>query len=91
MFAFLVAIAIVAIFILGYSITLFRKGHHIQTDVGCNDDMKRMGLECTSQLMRREEAELRGEKYDAMTEDCSSDHCCTCTLACNGNSLHSKK
>lgn len=36
---------------LGLSITLIRKGHNIEGDVGDNRDMKRLGLKCTIEEM----------------------------------------
>lgn len=77
MLIFLITIVAVALMMLGLSITLLRKGRNLQGDVGENDDMKRMGLECTSAQIRREEAELRGEP---MPEDllCGSGNCSSC-------------
>lgn len=62
MTTFFIAAGAVAFFILGLSITLMRKGRHLQGDVGENDDMKRMGLECTTKAALSEEAALRGEE-----------------------------
>lgn len=80
MLTFIIAIIAVALLVLGLSITLIRKGRNLQGDVGENDDMKRLGLECTSQAIRREEAELRGVKPDQVNISCSSTTSCTsCT------------
>lgn len=70
---FLIAIGAVALFIIGLSITLMRKGHNIQTDVGDNDEMRKLGLKCTVEEFGN------GEK-------CPSDDggCCThCDTDCN--------
>ncbi len=67
-----VAIIAVAIMVLGLAITQIRKGRPLQSDVGDNDDMKRLGLKCTSQQFRQEEAELRGEKSDNIVGGCGS-------------------
>ncbi len=58
----LIAIAAVALFVLGLSITLIRKGHNIESDVGSNREMKKRGVECASAQIRREEAERLGNK-----------------------------
>lgn len=48
---FVIAIVAIALMVLGLSITLMRKGRNIQTDVGSNDDMRRLGLKCTIEQM----------------------------------------
>ncbi|HJE88179.1 hypothetical protein [Rikenella microfusus] len=58
----LIAIVALALFVLGLSITQIRKGHPIESDVGSNRDMKRLGIECASAQIRREEAERLGNK-----------------------------
>ena len=59
----LIAIAAVGLFVLGLSITLIRKGHDLESDVGSNREMRR-GIECASAQIRREEAERLGRKFD---------------------------
>lgn len=54
------AIVVVALFVLGLSITLIRKGHNIEGDVGNNRHMRAKGLECASAEIRRQEAERLG-------------------------------
>lgn len=46
MVVFLVAVVAVALMMIGLSITLMRKGHNIQGDVGDNPQMQSLGLEC---------------------------------------------
>lgn len=48
---FFIAIIALALFVLGLSITLIRKGRNIQSDVGSNDEMKRRGVACTIEQM----------------------------------------
>ena len=43
----LIAVAALAFFVLGLSITRIRKGHDLESDVGSNRDMKRMGIDFT--------------------------------------------
>lgn len=74
----LISIAALAFFVLGLSITLIRKGHNIENDVGSNRDMQRLGLECASAQIRREEAERTGRK-SYLSEGCGGgcDSCIT--------------
>lgn len=58
----LIAIVAVALFVLGLSITLIRKGRNLESDVGSNREMRRRGIECASAQIRREEAERLGNK-----------------------------
>lgn len=58
----LIAVAAVALFVLGLSITLIRKGRNLESDVGSNREMRRRGIECASAQIRREEAERLGGK-----------------------------
>ncbi len=53
---FLIAVGAVGLFVLGLSITLIRKGHDLESDVGSNREMRRLGIECASAQLRREEA-----------------------------------
>lgn len=54
----LIAIFFVAFLIFSLSITLIRKGHHIQSEVGENDEMKKRGIKCASHEMMEEERAL---------------------------------
>lgn len=79
---FIVAIAAVALFFIGYSITYFFKGRHMQTEVGENDDMKRIGIKCASQTIREEEANLRGVSVSEIDGICSASDCESCIAEC---------
>ncbi|MCD8073054.1 MAG: hypothetical protein LUE10_07800 [Alistipes sp.] len=56
----LAAVAVAAVFVLGMSLTLIVKGHHIRSEVGENPAMKRLGIKCPVSESIREEKELRG-------------------------------
>lgn len=60
---FLIAVGAVGLFVLGLSITLIRKGHDLESDVGSNREMRRLGIDCASAQLRREEAERLGRKF----------------------------
>lgn len=69
MLVFLVAVVAVALFVVGLSITLMRKGRNIQGDVGDNDEMKKLGLECA----------MKEGGVGACHDECSkSEGCATC-------------
>ncbi len=74
----LFATGAVALLVVGYSITYFFRGRHIQRDVGDNDNMRRLGLECTSQQIRRDEAALRGEPLSEIPVGCTQGDCADC-------------
>lgn len=75
----LIAIVAVALFVLGLSITLIRKGRNLESDVGSNREMRRRGIECASAQIRREEAERLGNKSYFPT-DCDGS-CGSCGTA----------
>lgn len=82
-FIILFAIGAIALFVLGYSITYFFRGRHIQTDVGDNDQMKALGLKCTSQEIRENEADLRGVPLSEIQGVCSTADCNVCVSDCD--------
>lgn len=48
----LAAIAAVGFFIVGLSLTLMIKGHHIDSEISTNKDMQRLGIKCAVQETR---------------------------------------
>lgn len=85
---FLIAVVAVGLFVLGLSITLMRKGHDLESDVGSNREMKRLGIECASAQLRREEAERTGRRAYA-AEGCDGS-CGTCGVSTCGVSAESE-
>ncbi len=73
----LFAVGAVALLVLGYSITYFFRGRHIQRDVGENENMQKLGLRCTAQQSREDEAKLRGGMAVPDLFSCLN-HCQTC-------------
>ncbi|MFI3268134.1 MAG: hypothetical protein R3Y51_05400 [Rikenellaceae bacterium] len=79
-FVVLAAVIMVALMVLGLSITQIRKGRDLQSEVGENDEMKKRGLKCASQEMIEEEKALGlidGDCGDFVS--CSLGSCNTCT------------
>ena len=54
----LCAVAAVGLFVLGMSLTLMIKGHHIDSEISTNKNMQRLGIKCAVQETR--EAEQAG-------------------------------
>lgn len=46
---FLFALGAVALFVVGMSLTLMIKGHHIDSEIATNKHMQRLGIRCTVQ------------------------------------------
>ena len=65
----LCAIGAVAFFAIALSITLMVKGHHIESEISTNPNMKKLGIKCAVQETR---------------EDIAAENCDTDTL-CSGN------
>ena len=83
----LIAIGAVALLVLGYSITWFFRGRHIQTDVGDNENMRRLGLRCTTQQILDDEAALRGVSPDTLSAGCATKNCADCAEKHTENQL----
>ena len=63
----LFAIGAVAFFGIALSITLIFKGHHIESEISTNPNMKKLGIKCAVQETRE----------DMAADDCESDNICT--------------
>ena len=84
---FLVALGAVALFVVGMSLTLIIKGHHIDSEIATNKHMQERGIRCTSQQMREEEYVLQGGDVS----DLCNLSCAGCHTACaNGDSASEK-
>ncbi len=63
----LFAIGAVAFFGVALSITLIFKGHHIESEISTNPNMKKLGIKCAVQETRE----------DMAAESCETDSVCT--------------
>ena len=63
----LFAIGAVAFFGIALSITLITKGHHIESEISTNPNMKKLGIKCAVQETRE----------DIAAENCDTDSVCT--------------
>lgn len=59
----LVSILCVGVFVVGISLTLIFKGHHIDSEISTNKNMRRLGIKCAVQESREEMAD--GDCRDA--------------------------
>ena len=62
----LLAILAVGLFVLAMSLTLIFKGHHIDSEISTNENMRKLGIKCAVQETREQMAGL---------EDCASEPC----------------
>lgn len=74
----IVAVIAVGFFTVGMSLTLIFKGHHIDSEIGDNQNMKDLGIECASRQMRAEELRLKGIEGSSELGSCSHS-CGSCT------------
>ena len=56
-----------AFFVVGLSLTLMIKGHHIESEISTNKNMQRLGIKCAVQETRE----------DMAAEDCEEDSLCS--------------
>ena len=66
------AIAAVAFFVVGMSLTLMIKGHHIDSEISTNKEMQRLGIKCAVQETREADG----------SAECSDSHA---AAGCSGN------
>ncbi len=73
----LIAVGAVALFVVGMSLTLMIKGHHIKSEIADNDEMKKRGIQCAAAQFREEEnAAGKGP------EICRDGDCNSCNTSC---------
>ena len=63
----LAAIAAVALFVVGMSLTLMFKGHFIDSEISTNKNMQRLGIKCAVQESREDSGQT-----DCVTAGCSA-------------------
>ena len=74
----LASVAAVALLVLGLSLTLLCKGHHIRSEISTNPDMQRLGIKCAVQEAREAEGRAAcsepapGEAPGGCAGNCSS-------------------
>ncbi len=75
----LCAVAAVGLFVLGMSLTLMIKGHHIDSEISTNKNMQRLGIKCAVQETR--EADGHADCSDSgKTPPGGSGNCGACDI-----------
>jgi len=72
----LLSTGFVAFFVIGMSLTLIFKGHHIDSEISTNKDMQRLGIKCAVQEAREQagEEECRTVGCSGNCAGCDIDH-----------------
>lgn len=72
----LVATGFVAFFVVGMSLTLIFKGHHMDSEISTNRDMQRLGIKCAVQEAREQsgEEDCRDVGCSGNCAGCDIDH-----------------
>ena len=73
----LAAIAAVALFVVGMSLTLMFKGHFIDSEISTNKNMQRLGIKCAVHETR--EADGSADCADGQPAGCSG-NCGACDI-----------
>ena len=75
----IVAVAAVAVFVLGMSLTLIVKGHYMKSEIGDNEEMAKRGIKCAVSQMREDDAALAGcDRPETMV--CGGKSCGDCDV-----------
>ncbi len=74
---FLCALAAVALFVLGMSLTLMIKGHNIDSEISTNKNMQRLGIRCAVQESREDTGQV-----DCADAGCTG-NCSACDIGEN--------
>lgn len=79
LFVILIAILCVGLFVVGMSLTLIFKGHHIDSEISTNKNMQRLGIKCAVQETREADGTADCSDHDAATPGCSG-NCGACDI-----------
>lgn len=71
----LLAILAIGLFVLAMSLTLIFKGHHIDSEISTNENMRKLGIKCAVQETWEQMAGLE----DCASEPGCSGNCAACT------------
>lgn len=68
----LFAIGAVAFFVVGMSLTLMIKGHHIDSEISTNKNMQRLGIKCAVQETRDQDGTADCDDTSSCTGNCAA-------------------
>ncbi|MDE7122869.1 MAG: hypothetical protein K2N93_00750 [Alistipes sp.] len=69
----------VALLVVGMSLTLMIKGHHIDSEISTNENMKRLGIKCAVQETREADGTADCSDTGAALPGCSG-NCGACDI-----------
>lgn len=75
----LVAIGVVALFVLAMSLTFIFKGHHIESEISTNKNMQKLGIKCAVQETREDMA------AESCNDNPCSGNCAGCDIEHNSD------
>ena len=76
----LISVAAIGFFVVGLSLTLIFKGHHIDSEISTNKDMQRMGIKCAVQETREMDGTASCSEGASPLQGCSG-NCGACDIA----------
>ena len=74
-----IAILAVGFFVLGLSLTLMIKGHHIDSEISTNKDMQRLGIKCAVQETREMDGTASCSEGSSPVQGCTG-NCGACDI-----------
>lgn len=75
----LISVAAIGFFVVGLSLTLIFKGHHIDSEISTNKDMQRMGIKCAVQETREMDGTASCAENASPLQGCSG-NCGACDI-----------
>lgn len=78
-FILLASVAAVGFFVVGLSLTLLFKGHHIDSEISTNKHMQRLGIKCAVQEAREADGSGSCAESGAPTAGCTG-NCGACDI-----------
>lgn len=78
---FLIAVGVVAFFVVGMSLTIIFKGHYMESEIGENRHMKARGIRCASQQLARGGGRVARRFLGRTTGRAPGGSCSSCTVA----------
>lgn len=74
-----ISIVAVGLFVLGMSLTLMIKGHHIDSEISTNKNMQKLGIKCAVQETREMDGTAACSEDASPLEGCSG-NCGACDI-----------
>ncbi len=75
----LISVAAIGFFVVGLSLTLIFKGHHIDSEISTNKDMQRMGIKCAVQETREMDGTASCAEGSSPLQGCTG-NCGACDI-----------